>query len=46
MRRDLFVVCLIIFSIDRDSQTDFAGGAGNSAWQRNGLGHRATMTQA
>jgi hypothetical protein len=29
MRRGLFVVCLIDFPIDRNSQIDFAGRAGN-----------------
>ena len=36
MRRGLFVVCLIDFPIDRDSQIDFAGRAMQSRWQRNG----------
>jgi hypothetical protein len=46
MRRGLFVVCLIDFSVDRDSQINFAGGAGNSAGNEMARAIVATMTQA
>jgi hypothetical protein len=40
MRRGLFVVCLIDFSLAWLPRLDFAGRAMQFRWQRNGPGHR------